>query len=187
MSDLTITQAGVTVAKTTAGEFLSADKKLNQMRVDVLTLTPVVSASGTDASGELLFDSTAIENMVSVKGGSCILHNITAISNDNNAPSIDFIFCQVTQDFGTAGTAISGTMTPAEVVNAKVLGHVNLSDWTALGNSDVYVGTKRNIGLALQADTNTKDVYVAAVLRTACTSAWGATSDLTLKFGVTRD
>ena len=36
MSDLTITQAGVTEAKKSGGEFLSADKKLNQMKIDLI-------------------------------------------------------------------------------------------------------------------------------------------------------
>ena len=187
MSDLTITTAGVSEAKVSGGEFLSADKKLNQMKVDVISITPTISGTTTDAIGDLLFDSIAIPNAVSVKGGSCILHSITALSADENAPSIDLLFFQVTQDFGTAGTAISGTMTPAECDSAVMLGHVNLSDWTVLGNTDWHLGTKRNIGLALQAASATRDIYVAGVVRTACVGAWGATTDLILKFGVTKD
>ena len=36
MSDLTITTAGVTESKVSGGEFLSSDKKLNQMNIDII-------------------------------------------------------------------------------------------------------------------------------------------------------
>ena len=62
----------------------TVQEKLNKMAVDLISVTPVVSASGTDAVGELLFDSIEIPYAVNEDGGSSILQSITAFSNDDN-------------------------------------------------------------------------------------------------------
>ena len=143
----------------------TVQEKLNKMAVDLISVTPVVSASGTDAVGELLFDSIEIPYAVNEDGGSSILQSITAFSNDDNKMVMDLLFYQVTQDFGTAGTAITGTMTPAEANSSVLLGHVSVSDWCILANADAHVATKTNIGLVLQAASGSTSIYMAGIVR----------------------
>ena len=165
----------------------TVQEKLNKMDVDLISVTPTVSASGTDAAGELLFDSIEIENAVAVNGGTSILQSIAVFSNDNNLPSIDLLFYQVTQDFGTAGTAITGTMTPAEANAAVLLGHVAVTDWCILANADAHLATKTNIGLILKAAAASTSIYMAGIVRSACASTWGDTSDVDIRLGIKKD
>ena len=81
MSDLTITTAGVSESKVSGGEFLSADKKLNQMKIDLIdvAISPDVSNGGAGTVGDLLFLVTEIPNAVAVKGGSAILQSVVAV------------------------------------------------------------------------------------------------------------
>ena len=162
-------------------------ERLGKMDVDLITVTPVISASGTDAAGELLFDSTEIPNAVSVLGGSAILQSVSVFSLDDNKPSIDLLFYQVTQDFGTAGTAITGTMSAAESDSAILLGHVAITNWTILANADAHLATKTNIGLVLKAAAATRSIYMAGIVRSAATSAWGATTNIDIRLGIVKD
>ena len=164
----------------------TVQEKLNKMDVDLISITPTVSA-GTDAAGDLLFDSIEIENAVAVNGGTSILQSIAVFSNDDNLPSIDLLFYQVTQDFGTAGTAITGTMTAAEANAAVLLGHVAVTDWCILANADAHLATKTNVGLILKAAAASTSIYMAGIVRSACASAWGATSDVDIRLGIMKD
>ena len=162
-------------------------ERLGKMDVDLISVTPVLVASATDAAGDLLFDSIEIPNAVSVNAGTGILQSVSIFALDDNKPSIDLLFYQVTQDFGTAGTAISGTMTTAEADAAVLLGHVAITDWTILANADAHLATKTNIGLVLKAATSTKSIFMAGIVRSAATSAWGATTNIDIRLGIVKD
>ena len=165
----------------------SVQKKLNRMDIDLITVTPTVSSSSTDAAGDLLFDSIEIPNAVTVPGGSGILQSVAIFSQDENLPAIDLLFYQVTQDFGTAGTAITGTMTVAEADAAILLGHVSITNWTILANADAHLATKTNIGLVLKAASGTASIYMAGIIRSVAAGAWGATDDIDIRLGIMRD
>ena len=83
MSDLTITTAGVSESKVSGGEFLSSDKKLNQMKVDIVSITPGTTTNAC-SDGEIIWDNEKLENLVGVKGGSCILQSVTLIDDDDH-------------------------------------------------------------------------------------------------------
>ena len=69
MSDLTITTAGVTESKVSGGEFLSSDKKLNQMKVNYVDVSITLDANAYTV-GDTMFIPTKVENAMAVKGGS---------------------------------------------------------------------------------------------------------------------
>ena len=95
MSDLTITTAGITESKVSGGEFLSADKKLNQMKVSTFDITATLTGDGT--AGDVMFVTTKIENAVAVKGGACMIQNVTCVLTDN-----------ASDDSGTGSNTLGG-------------------------------------------------------------------------------
>jgi hypothetical protein len=187
MSDLTITSAGVTTTKRSGAEILSTNKKLNQMKADLITVTPTISSGSTDASGDLLFDAVEIPNAVAVKGGAAILQSITAYHKGDQTVTFDIIFFQVTKDLGTAGAALTwgGGDEVANATAAVILGHTSITNWTDL--VDVQVATKNNIGLILEAADDTRSIYAAGICRGASSGDHGATSNLILRFGLIQD
>ena len=54
----------------------TVQEKLNKMAVDLITITPTIQNSDTDATGDVLFDSIEIPNAVSVDGGSSLLQSV---------------------------------------------------------------------------------------------------------------
>ena len=85
----------------------SVQQKLNKMDVDLITVIPTVSTGSTDADADLLFDSLEITNAVSVPGGSSILQSVSVFHKGDQNVTFDLLFFQVTQDLGTAGSALT--------------------------------------------------------------------------------
>ena len=187
MSDLTITHGGVSVTKRSGGEVLSNNKKLNQMNVDLITVTPEVQNSDTDASGDLLFDALEIPNAVADKGGSAILQSINVFHKGDRTLNFDLVFFQVTKDLGAAGAALTwgGSSETDNADAAVLLGHVSMSDWCDL--VDVQIATKTNIGLVLEAASDTRSIYCAGIARSAPGGAHGATDNIDIRFGIVQD
>ena len=80
MSDLTITHAGVSVTPSVkSGEFFTADRKLNQMRVSLIDAELTTTTSAI-ANNEVISQGIKIENAVSAKGGTGIIQSITSVS-----------------------------------------------------------------------------------------------------------
>ena len=165
----------------------SAAEKLNKMDVDLITVTPTVSTGSTDSNGELLFDALEIPNAVSVTGGSSILQSVSVFHKGNRTVTFDLVFFQVTQDLGTAGSAITwgGSSETTNADNAILLGHVSVSDWSDL--VDVQIATKSNIGLVLQAGAATKSIYCAAVCRGAASGDHSDAANIDIRFGIVKD
>tara|TARA_Y100000593_G_C4159374_1_gene261203 strand:+ start:50 stop:598 length:549 start_codon:yes stop_codon:yes gene_type:complete len=182
MSDLTITTAGVSESKVSGGEFLSGDKKLNQMKVDIIELSPGVTTNEC-SDGEIIFDNEKIENCVGVKGGSCILQSVTILDDDDIGTAVDLVFLSATGSLGTEGGAIS-VDDAASAVPGTILGVVNVSNY--MDGVNWKLGHKENIGLVLKAAADSRDIYVACINRGGTNQTWGAT-DLHLKFGIIQD
>ena len=184
MSDLTITTAGITESKVSGGEFLSADKKLNQMNVDVITVNPAVTTAECVA-GDVIFQGDEISEAVAVKGGSAILQSITLLDDDDHGQSIDLVFSSGSGDLD--GTAAGGTAIDVDddtsSVPGSVLGIVTVSNY--FDGINWKIGTTKNIGLVLKAASDSRSIYVSAVNRGG-TKTWTA-SGLHLKIGLVRD
>ena len=81
MSDLTITEGGIAVTKKSGGEFLTADKKLNQMKTVTKDVTATLTAHGT--VGDVMFVTTKIEDADMIGYTKAKSEGFTAKKNDN--------------------------------------------------------------------------------------------------------
>ena len=101
MSDLTITHAGSTVTQTRQ-EVLSNNKKLNQMKVDLIDVVPTCD---TDAipNDDVIFDWVEIPNAVAVKGGSAIIQSIHLLDKAIKSATMDIFFQTDNTTLGTLG------------------------------------------------------------------------------------
>ena len=165
----------------------SVGEKLNKMEVDLITVIPVVQTGTTDADGDLLFDAVEIPNAVAIDGGSSILQSVSVFHKADENVAFDLVFFQVTQDLGTAGSAITwgGSSETTNADNAVLLGHVSITDWCDL--VDVQIATKTNIGLVLQAASGTRSIFCAGVCRGAATGDHDATTNIDIRFGIVKD
>ena len=191
MSDLTITNAGISVAKKTGGEVLSNNKKLNQMNVDIIDVSITLHADA-HAAGDVMFLPTKIENALSVKGGSAILQSVTAIvqnhSSEGSADGTDtgtidlFITSDATTtNFAAVNAAISGGTQTTAVAN-NICGQLSITNITDIGRQ--AVGSKQNIGLVMKGESNSRDMYVFGVAQSTNDYDGGT---LVLRFGVIQD
>jgi len=200
MSDLTITNAGVSVTKNTGGEVLSNNKKLNQMNIDSFDITATLTGDGT--SGDVMFVTTKIENAMSAKGGSGILQSVSAVLTDN-----------ATDASGT-GSNVTGAFKLVFTSNSQVLGAVsnpladrvvdgggtgNIDNWSRAVLDDILaivditnivdmgelsVASKTNIGAVLTAVSDSRDIYVWGI--TNSTNDYNSAT-ISLKFGIVQD
>ena len=182
MSDLTITEGGVTITKNSGGEFLYSDKKLKQMKVDIVSITPGTTTNAC-SDGEIIWDNEKLENLVGVKGGSCILQSISILDDDDHGGAIDLVFLSASGSLGTEGGAIS-VDDDASAVPGTILGVVTVSNY--MDGVNWKFGHKENIGLVLKAASDSRDIYVAAINRSGGALTWTA-AGLHLKVGVVQD
>tara|TARA_R100001530_G_C4310019_1_gene152751 strand:- start:704 stop:1258 length:555 start_codon:yes stop_codon:yes gene_type:complete len=184
MSDLTITEGGVSVSKKSGGEFLSGDKKLNQMKIDLIdaTLTTVAGAVATD---EVVSQGIEIENAVAVKGGIAIIQSIVLNSDDAETPTLDLVFSQVQDDISSGLSATIGDDEDIDSLGASVLGHVSISNYTNL--VDCVTATKSNVGLVIKAVAGSTSIYVHTINRSGANFTPTAVDDLHLRLGIVKD
>ena len=165
----------------------TVQERLGKMDVDLITVIPTVSTGSTDADADLLFDSLEIENAVSVPGGSSILQSVSVFHKGDQNVTFDLLFFQVTQDLGTAGSALTwgGSSETTNADNAVLMGHVSISNWSDL--VDVQIGTKTNIGLVLKAASGTTSIYCAGVCRSAASGDHAAVTNVDIRLGFVKD
>ena len=194
MSDLTITNAGVTKSKVSGGEFLSADKKLNQMKIDLIdvTVAPDVSDGGAGTIGDLLFLVTEIPNAVAVKGGSAILQSVVAMSSGTvvtgafdivlTSDSTALVDESGNAETGDAVTASPDIDSPATVIDGT-LGIVSFPSLTTVSTL-AAIGSKQNIGMVCKAASTTRSLYVWGIVQNTTDYAEG---NMVLRFGFVQD
>ena len=164
---------------------VSNNKKLNQMNVDIIdvTLTTVAAAIGNN---EVISQSIEFADAVAVKGGSGIVQSIVLLNKDNTteSPAIEILFAEddsaIASDEGNAITASDTTL-------FKLQGSVTVSNWSVLKPSDNELATKSGIGLAIQAVSGSRDVYIHAVNRSGGNYTPSGTDVLRMKIGILQD
>ena len=182
MSDLTITNAGVSVEKKTGGEVLSNNKKLNQMKVDVIDVDPT-NTDQACSNAEVIFQQAEIVNAVSVKGGACILQSITLLDDDDEGKAMDLIFTDTSLELDDSA---DGTAIDLSDANAgSILGVIRISDY--MDGVNWQLAHKENCGLVLKAAAGSTSIYVSGVNRSGGAVTYNTTTDLHLKFGVVKD
>ena len=156
-------------------------ERLNKMAVDLITVTLTTDAEAI-ANGEIIAQSIEIPNAVSVMGGSAIIQSAILLDEDDEAPAVDLVFSSANTALGSdEGEAVS--ITDANARNIQ--GFVNVSSYTDLIGSQVAV--KTNIGLVVQAASDSKSIYVHAINRSGGNYTPAATTDFKLKLGIVKD
>lgn len=186
MSDLTITNAGVTVASNSPS-VKSNNQKLTQMTMKVVNVKPL-NTTGAHEVNDLLFNSTKIPNAVSVAGGAGIVQSVTAVSGTGNVGAIDIYFVQESSigtapDMGTLKDFIASSSDCSDADMALQLGKISISNFEDMGASSV--GYASNAGVMIQAIEGSRDVYVWGVTRS--TDNPGSGQDFTIRFGIIQD
>ena len=111
------------------------EERLNKMDLDVISVDPTCDPSGTD-DADVLFDFTEIPYAASVDGGSCLLHSIQLLDDDDVGGKLDLVFATANTALGALDAAI--TISDANAQN--ILGYVS-----AEGTRSLYVaGVNRN-------------------------------------------
>ena len=192
MSDLTITLAGDSVDKKTGGEVLSANKKLTQMKVDIIDVSITLPDDGSCTAGDMIFAPVKIENALGVKGGSGILQSITAIvqnhgteasADGTDVGTFDLYFTSdaTTTNFSGASAQASAATVATSVMN-NLCGKVTISNMTDVGRQ--AVGDKSNIGMVVKSSSTTRDLYVWAVAQSTNDYDGGT---MVLRLGIVQD
>ena len=185
MSDLTITQAGVAYLKNSAGEFLTADKKLNQMRVN-LVKAELTTLAGAISNNEVVSQGVTLSDAVSVNGGHGIIQSITLNNADTEMPVLDLVFTQVSTAIAdNLSEAVGNNVGDLDDTLAAVLGVVTIADWSNLVDSTIC--TRINVGLVIKAAEGSRDIYVHAINRSGADFTPTATDDLYLRVGIVQD
>ena len=156
-------------------------ERLNKMAVDLITVTLTTDAEAI-ANGEIIAQSIEIPNAVSVMGGSAIIQSAILLDEDDEAPAVDLVFSSANTALGSdEGEAVS--ISDANARNIQ--GFVSISSYTDLAGSQVAV--KANIGLVVQAASDSKSIYVHAINRSCGYYTPAASSDFKLKLGIVKD
>ena len=157
-------------------------ERLGKMDVDVITLTPATTTAECVA-GDVIFQADELTNMVSVPAGTCMVHSIGILDDDDNGQDIDIVFMDTTglldatSAGGTAIDAADGVIADAIIGVVQITSYFDGIAW--------QYGYKTNIGLVLKAPSASKSIYVSAVNR-GSTATWTA-AGLRLKIGVIKD
>jgi hypothetical protein len=153
----------------------------------VIRLTPTTHNSSVVDNG-LFFDVTEIPNTTSRLGGTALLKSVTSIIfTTAGHPEMDLIFFKKGgSSLGTLGAALGAGASTA-IDNNELIGVVSMPTVPADGSADldlVFVSSKLNIDLLLEAEENKQSIYVAGVVRAAYTS--DSDTEVVLSFGLER-
>ena len=157
----------------------STKERLGKMDVDLIDVDPTCEAA-SNADGDVIFTFTEIPNAVAVDGGSCLLHSVQLLDDDDNGGKIDLVFQTDDTTLGAIGAAVSESDANA----GDILGYVQLE--TYFDGINWQISSKTNIGLVMKAASGTKSLYVAGVNRNG--GALTATAaGIHLRIGVIKD
>lgn len=168
MSDLTITNAGVSVAANSAGSSISTGRR------KIIRVTPTLDTS-TYAAGDVIFNSVEIPNAVREEGGCSKL--VAAFLHSNNTDNLLFemIFTENAATFGTVNA--TANISDGDLRTASVLGYIscesaddttNYIDLSEIkrihdNRSDASASSPGFSPIFLQAASNSTSVYFAVL------------------------
>ncbi len=153
----------------------------------VIRISPVTHNSSVVDNG-LFFDVTEIPNTTSRLGGTALLKSVTSvIFTTAGHPEMDLIFFKKGgSSLGTLGAAL-GAGAETAIDNNELIGVVSMPTVPEDGSSDlgeIFVSSKLNVDLLLEAEENKQSIYVAGVVRSAYTS--DSDTEVALSFGIER-
>ncbi len=172
------------MAKTNLSAYTTAEK-LNKMDVDLIDVTLTTDAEA-HADNDVIAQSIEIPNAVAIDQGSAIIQSIMLLDEDDEAPTVELLFSQVsTAITDDEGSAIGASVADLDATFRSFLGAVTVSNWSDL--VDAQIGVKTNIGLVVKAAASTKSIWVHAINRSGGAYTPAATTDLKLRIGIVKD
>lgn len=145
---------------------------------DVISVTPAIQAAAYD-TGDVLFNGTAtITDAMRVNGGRGELRSINVLDKADQGAKITLVFFSVTRSLGSA----NGAPSISDADAADILGYVVIDTADYLDVGGAKFATLRNVGLLLEADAASRDIFVSAIV--TGTPTYGSTSDLVFRFGI---
>lgn len=143
----------------------------------LVTLAAVTSAAGY-TTGKIIGTPQKLSNVFHSDKGQATLTSLCLIDSDKQSSSMDLLFFSSNPSAQTDGASEA---TSAADIKAKLIGVVKVlnSDFVTLANSSVV--TLKQIGLKVQGELRSKDLYVLLVCRGSPT--YTSTNSLTLKLG----
>ena len=133
------------------------------------------------AAGDLLADTQSIANLFRAVGLGGVLMSMEVIDKDDQGAGFSVIFVDANVSFGTENAPPSISDTDAQSILGRA--DVTTADYLDLGG--VRVASIKNIGLALQPASGTRDGYLA-VINGAGTPTYTA-SGICLRLGMLLD
>ncbi len=140
---------------------------------DVITVTLTVDTAPY-VDGDVLADTQTVANAMRIEGGHGVLQSLQLVDPDDQGQPMDLYFFSVTHSLGTENSAPSISDANAIPIFGPVA--IASSDYRDLGGC--RVASVRGIGLMMESDTASRDLYVGAISRGTGTYAGGL---LTLK------
>ena len=176
----------------------TVQEKLNKMDVDIIDVTATLDTSG--AGSDVMFVGTEIPNCVSVKGGTALLHSVTAILA-NNATDTSSSGGDMTGGFSLVFTsdeidslalgdtlATQGTAHGSggfQVLRAELAGTGAIVPVVSITDMGYFaVGYASNSGAVLKAASDSTSMFVWGIANSADNYAGGT---ITLRIGVVKD
>lgn len=144
---------------------------------DVFDVTPTIQAAAYD-SGDVLFDVATITNAMRVTGGKGELRSINLLDKSDSGAKITLVFFKITHSLGTINNAPS--ISDADAVD--ILGYVVIDTADYIDVGGAKFATKTNVGLMLESNTGSRDIFVAGIV--TGTPTYASTSDIVLKLGI---
>ena len=163
----------------------TVQERLGKMDVDLIdvTLTTVAAAI---ADNEVISQSIEIENAVAVSGGTAIIQSIMLLDEDDEAPTVELLFSQVSTAITDAASEVIGnSVSDLDSTFRSFLGAVTVSSWSDV--VDAQIGTKSNIGLVAKAASGSTSIYVHCINRSGGNYTPAAVTDLKLRLGIVKD
>lgn len=155
-----------------------------------IAITPTITAGAYATGDQIGPKATALANASLERGSAVILESLLAISGADIAPDLDFLFWSRDPSAGISSADNDAfAVTDAELA-ASFLGKVSIvaADWLDTGGN--RVANKDSIGKLLRPDVSRPDLnstgrklYVTVVAGAAVAPTFGATTDLTVRFG----
>lgn len=113
------------------------------------------------ADGDVLSDTATLSSAMRVVGGKGKVTSITVIDEDDQGIAFDVVFFKVTQSLGTKNS-------PPSIADSNArdcLGFVSIATGDFIDLGGVRVACKRDINLAVEANTGSRDLFVGTITR----------------------
>jgi hypothetical protein len=129
------------------------------------------------ATGDVLADTQVVADALRVAGGFALLQSIVITDGDDQGTALDLVFFRANTSLGTENSAPD--ITDSEAVDILGIISIATGDYIDLGLN--RVATKTAVGLVLEGNGSTTDIWVAAIVRGSATFA---SNGLKAKFGL---